>query len=166
MNNRESPTSPLPPIPPIPWQLVPEFVQEAADADAIATAALQLLADQQSPNSERAVMLQGYERLKALLGKAGASKEVALHVLTSIGAIDGGWDRKRYRGRDIASTTYLWRFMVCMHLAKFEFHHMILNVNASLVLLDPWACMYICGWRSLCVSVDTRRVWMSCIMHM
>ena len=82
------PPSSHPPTPPIPWQLVPEFVQEAADADAIATAALRLLADH--PDSERAVMLRGYERLKAMLGKPGASKEAALHVLTSIGAIDGG----------------------------------------------------------------------------
>ena len=90
MNNQKSPNSPSPLSSHLPGsrQLVPEFVQEAADADAIATAALRLLAHQS--NSERVVMLQGYERLKALLGKEGASKEAALHVLTSIGAIDGG----------------------------------------------------------------------------
>lgn len=71
-----------------PLQLVPEFVQEAADADTIATAAVTLLA--QHSDSERVAMLQGYERLKSSLGKQGASKEAALHVLTSIGAIDGG----------------------------------------------------------------------------
>ena len=68
--------------------MVPEFVQEAADADAIATTAFNLMPAEN--NLERVVMLQGYERLKALLGKQGASREAAFHVLTSIGAIEGG----------------------------------------------------------------------------
>ena len=66
-------------------QLVPEFVQEDADAENIAVAALRLL--HREGNAERVEMIRGYERLKALLGAPGAAKQAALHVLTSIGAM-------------------------------------------------------------------------------
>jgi lipid A disaccharide synthetase len=62
-------------------QLVPEFIQEAASAEAVAAAALRLLRNE---GDAREKVLLGYQRLNARLGGPGAAAKAAAIILQTI----------------------------------------------------------------------------------
>jgi hypothetical protein len=62
-------------------QLVPEFIQEAASAEAVAAAALRLLWNE---GDARDKVLLGYQRLNARLGGPGAAGKAAAIILQTI----------------------------------------------------------------------------------
>ncbi|KAH8973054.1 hypothetical protein BDL97_01G025600 [Sphagnum fallax] len=63
-------------------QVVPEFIQENADASRVADAAFNMLAISNSGCRER--VLEGYQELHGLLGMPGVAKRTAQLVLSSI----------------------------------------------------------------------------------
>ncbi len=63
-------------------QVVPEFIQENAEASRVADAAFNMLAISNSGCRER--VLEGYQELHGLLGMPGVAKRTAQLVLSSI----------------------------------------------------------------------------------